>query len=347
MITPKARSPFITLSTGGVYQAGLFDSNPTGNPTFVTAGSGCSGVYGRNENYYFNPSKYIRGVYELAEGPLQLYKWDDIFTPKLTFFDDVQIHPKNNASVAVIDYQNISGFVGQLEISAIDGNGIITSINVIDPGTNYASGTYDIEDSLGNVVATIDSVDGLLDASTINITSTDSYTLGDAITIVSPTDSRVPVIDAAYLEKVINEAPGDNKKFDNFASVMTVGDINNVYYGTDNNNVDRNKATNNSNIASQDIGRYIEKIEFVTDFSDIGLMNVSTSSNPYYQTNMSFNDRLHKYREGVLRAPLRNLYSVDKNPRLTGTYLRVKLTARTQEKFNIFAIMAKYRKSFN
>ena len=347
LITPKARSPFITLSTGGVYQAGLFDSNPTNNPTFVTAGSGCSGVYGHNENYYFNPSKYIRGVYELAEGPLQLYKWDDIFTPKLTFFDDVQIHPKNNASVAVIDYQNISGFVGQLEISAIDGNGIITSINVIDPGTNYASGTYDIEDSLGNVVATIDSVDGLLDASTINITSTDSYTLGDAITIVSPTDSRVPVIDAAYLEKVINEAPGDNKKFDNFASVMTVGDINNVYYGTDNNNVDRNKATNNSNIASQDIGRYIEKIEFVTDFSDIGLMNVSTSSNPYYQTNMSFNDRLHKYREGVLRAPLRNLYSVDKNPRLTGTYLRVKLTARTQEKFNIFAIMAKYRKSFN
>lgn len=181
------------------------------------------------------------------------------FSPKLTFFDDVQIHPKNSPNVEVLDYQNTSGFVGQLEISAINNNDIITSINVIDPGTNYAAGTYDIEDSLGNVVATIDSVDGSLDASTINITSTDSYTLEDAITIAPPTDSRVPVIDAAYLEKVINEAPGDNKKFDNFASVMTVGDINNVYYGTDNNNVDRNKAINNGNIASQDIGRYIEK----------------------------------------------------------------------------------------
>ena len=35
------------------------------------------------------------------------------------------------------------------------------------------------------------------------------------------------------------------------------------------------------------------------------------------------------------------------NARVTGTYMRVKLSARTTEKFNIFAIMAKYRKSYN
>ena len=35
------------------------------------------------------------------------------------------------------------------------------------------------------------------------------------------------------------------------------------------------------------------------------------------------------------------------NPRITGTYLRVRVSARTTEKFNIFAILAKYRKSYN
>ena len=113
---------------------------------------------------------------------------------------------------------------------------------------------------------------------------------------------------------------------------MTVGDVNNVYYNTSTNQTDRNKAVNLQNLASTDIGRYVEKIEFVTDFSDIGRQNIQSSTNPFYQTETDFANTLHKYREGVLRTPLRNLFQGAKNPRLTGTYLRVKLTSRTQEK---------------
>ena len=42
--------------------------------------------------------------------------------------------------------------------------------------------------------------------------------------------------------------------------------------------------------------------------------------------------------------PLRN-----KNitTRAVGTYLKARFSARTTEKFNIFAIIAKYRKSYN
>ena len=76
--------------------------------------------------------------------------------------------------------------------------------------------------------------------------------------------------------------------------------------------------------------------------------------------------QLHKYREGVLRFPLRtnipdvpdlnnlddngmplsNIYEFDKS-RMTGTYLTIKLYSNHEEKFNIFAIGSKLRKSFN
>jgi len=50
-----------------------------------------------------------------------------------------------------------------------------------------------------------------------------------------------------------------------------------------------------------------------------------------------------KYLDGVLRAPLRT----EKSKRRTrGTYAKIKYSAKTTEKFNIFAILAKYRKTY-
>ena len=50
-----------------------------------------------------------------------------------------------------------------------------------------------------------------------------------------------------------------------------------------------------------------------------------------------------KYIDGILKAPLRT----EKSTRRTrGTYAKIKYTAKTTEKFNIFAILAKYRKTY-
>lgn len=58
-----------------------------------------------------------------------------------------------------------------------------------------------------------------------------------------------------------------------------------------------------------------------------------------------------KYREGILRYNLRG-NPIGSNPgnfkqRMRGTYLENTITAKTKEKFNIFAILAKFRKSYN
>ena len=58
-----------------------------------------------------------------------------------------------------------------------------------------------------------------------------------------------------------------------------------------------------------------------------------------------------KYREGILRFNLRG-NPINTNPgnftqRMRGTYLENTVTAKTKEKFNIFAILAKFRKSYN
>ena len=50
-----------------------------------------------------------------------------------------------------------------------------------------------------------------------------------------------------------------------------------------------------------------------------------------------------KYIDGVLKVPLRT----EKSKRRTrGTWAKVKYSARTTDKFNIFAILAKYRKTY-
>lgn len=350
LLTPKSRVPWLYYGSVGNLSTGFHHVNYVSGSSYTGSaimGAQLSGSYGTSNNFYWNPAKYAYGAHELTEGGMQLWQWDHKLANKTTYFSDTQLHAKNSAIAFDLNYENTSGFVSLMKVSAVNASGVITAIHILDPGSNYPDGTYDIKDQTGNVVATIDAQDGFMYESNITITSTDSYAIDDELTVDAPMSTRTPVIHASYVEKVINEGPGENKKFDNLNVVMSTGDINNVYYGTSVNQTDRNKAVNSNNIASTDIGRYVEKIEFVTDFSDIGRQNIQTDNNPFYQTETEFQDTLHKYREGVLRAPIRNLFAGSKNPRLTGTYLRVKLTARTQEKFNIFAIMAKYRKSFN
>ena len=52
-----------------------------------------------------------------------------------------------------------------------------------------------------------------------------------------------------------------------------------------------------------------------------------------------------RYKEGILRFPLRLPTST--TGRMRGTWLKIRFTAATSTKFNIFAILAKYRKSYN
>jgi len=89
---------------------------------------------------------------------------------------------------------------------------------------------------------------------------------------------------------------------------------------------------------------YFEELTFFTDNNPEVKMDIASSNKPGYPSNTSFSDMLYKYREGILRIPLRNQ---NVTQRAIGTYLRAKLSARTTEKINIFAIIAKYRKSYN
>ena len=100
---------------------------------------------------------------------------------------------------------------------------------------------------------------------------------------------------------------------------------------------------------------------FKTDQVGIGAALNSQTPNITYLHNPSVDVTKRdfaKYREGILRFPLRdfnnNIYSIkDINgpspikARMHGTYLRLKLDTKTRQKFNIFAITIKYRKSYN
>tara|TARA_R100000458_G_scaffold26576_2_gene24098 strand:- start:197 stop:5785 length:5589 start_codon:yes stop_codon:yes gene_type:complete len=82
--------------------------------------------------------------------------------------------------------------------------------------------------------------------------------------------------------------------------------------------------------------------------------NVETSGMPYsvsFRTDIMTNQSItggspiFRYREGQLRFPLRTESS--NVGRLRGGWAKIKFTANTTQKFNIFAILAKYRKSYN
>jgi len=56
------------------------------------------------------------------------------------------------------------------------------------------------------------------------------------------------------------------------------------------------------------------------------------------------NNTAAKYQEGILRFPLRDTNKP--GPRMRGTYINIQYSTRSTNKFNIFAILAKYRKSY-
>ena len=161
---------------------------------------------------------------------------------------------------------------------------------------------------------------------------------------------------ASILEMSINDFSTVNKKFDNLNVYVTSKklqaiDLGDIYHFE--NRIDRD-----GNVLQDDTNETLPlfyKSTFYTDNSKLGLYGFETSPTQH-----------HKYREGVLRFPLRsnifaipdinnlddnglplsNLYEFDKS-RMTGTYLTVKLYSAHEEKFNIFAIGSKLRKSFN
>ena len=57
------------------------------------------------------------------------------------------------------------------------------------------------------------------------------------------------------------------------------------------------------------------------------------------------NNTAAKYQEGILKFPLRDTNKP--GPRQRGTYINITYSTRSINKFNIFAILAKYRKSYN
>ena len=147
----------------------------------------------------------------------------------------------------------------------------------------------------------------------------------------------------SMLEIVSAEVPNENKKFDN-AQIVTDTDF--------------------SAIDSAIGGEYESNMAlaiFKTDLIGIGsAINSQSTSGPYlHNPSVDISKRnFAKYREGILRFPLRdfnnNIYSIkDTNAaapikaRMHGTFLRLKLDTKTRQKFNIFAITIKYRKSYN
>ena len=111
----------------------------------------------------------------------------------------------------------------------------------------------------------------------------------------------------AYIEKVINDAAENAKVFDNGEIIMT-GDP-----------------------------------AIVTLGSPLGAgsnIDCRTENNPY----VGIINNATRYREGILRFPLRGSTQAD---RMRGTWLKMRFSYSGNDKFNIFAMIAKYRKSYN
>ena len=71
--------------------------------------------------------------------------------------------------------------------------------------------------------------------------------------------------------------------------------------------------------------------------------NVNVAFNTEFQF-QGLPQQLSRYRDGVLRFPTRGLNNTE---RLRGTWLKLNFQYLGSEKFNIFAMIAKYRKSYN
>jgi len=156
-------------------------------------------------------------------------------------------------------------------------------------------------------------------------------------------------ITKSVFETVVNDAPLDNKKFDNVQIISTAkqGDNYSVNLLKDNDYMygkweddDANSGTSNVLVQNP----IFNSIEFSTDYTDKYSQDFRKN---YNDSNSEFKQTvLHKYREGSIRLPIRSV-NRDATYRQTGTYLLTRLHSRSDKKFNIFAITTKYRKSFN
>ena len=110
-----------------------------------------------------------------------------------------------------------------------------------------------------------------------------------------------------------------------------------------------------SNIAESSITKVISEMPSVSKVFDnsqiIMTPNTKTqlpNSFAEFETEIIASDNINinantaaKYKEGILRFPLRST-----GPRQRGTYIKIKYSTHSTNKFNIFAILAKYRKSY-
>lgn len=166
----------------------------------------------------------------------------------------------------------------------------------------------------------------------------------------------------SIFETAINDFSTVNKKYDNLNIYVTSNDNQPAQFADlnyDRNMIDRNGqvAINynlhpslfGSNVGPADqriIKDVFYKSVFITDNNNVGMYRFDAITTH------------HKYREGVLRFPLRSnvpdfiddddnvLFAWEKS-RMTGTYLTTKLYSKLEEKFNIFAVSSKFRRSFN
>tara|TARA_R100001591_G_scaffold38282_1_gene49629 strand:- start:429 stop:6293 length:5865 start_codon:yes stop_codon:yes gene_type:complete len=180
-----------------------------------------------------------------------------------------------------------------------------------------------------------------------DIPITDSYILSSGgqpnYDFTTNTSLLDKITSRSMLEIISAEVPNENKKFDN-AQIISDYDFNFI-----------------DTAAGGEYESDMAVAIFKTDQVGIGAALNSQTPNITYLHNPSVDltkRDFAKYREGILRFPLRdfnnNIYSIKGingtapiKARMHGTFLRLKLDTKTRQKFNIFAITIKYRKSYN
>ena len=150
-----------------------------------------------------------------------------------------------------------------------------------------------------------------------------------------------------YFEAVINENPQIAKIYDNMGVVMTMQNWENV--STTNNDVSKFGNEMIGLAATLGYSTTFDEITMSTELSDytnIGTHQIFNSVSP-----TSMDDRVI-YREGVLYFPTRAAFTSNEGVastlgRLRGTYMKIKFKSTdTTNKFNIFALRPKFRKSY-
>ena len=166
----------------------------------------------------------------------------------------------------------------------------------------------------------------------------------------NPTNSAVPTntqyVHGFNIESVINELPHISKIFDNMGVVMTMDNWELV--NTTDNNLSKQGF---EMVGLSDVQGYsttFDEIIMSTELSDFANIGTHTIFNSVSPTIM---DNRVVYREGVLHFPTRAEFVSTEGissalGRLRGTYMKIKFKSNdTTNKFNIFALRPKYRKS--